>query len=305
MSAENMQFWCHGCQKQLDHATETAEGWECPECRENFVELLEESEFDHNIQYEEEEKKEENDLPPSSNSAQHPNIPQTHFFQSGGSRPNVQFQFEMSDNDGPQMMLQQMSQFFQENVPQQSHSQSSNQNPQPNVNQNGMPNIFNFFDVNQFVFPQQPMGAQQPPPLGQLSFQNFFQSLNVHSNIGDYAPGQSLGDVISQIVDINRHGPPPAAKSSVDQLPEVEIQASLTSSDCAVCKESFSVGEKVKEMPCEHLYHADCILPWLQRHNTCPVCRYELPTDNQFYEARRQLREQQQRDNNSTQPPNQ
>ncbi|CAI5499099.1 unnamed protein product [Closterium sp. Naga37s-1] len=47
---------------------------------------------------------------------------------------------------------------------------------------------------------------------------------------------------------------------------------------CAICKDDYDAGAVTRQMPCRHVYHSDCILPWLQRHNTCPVCRFELPT---------------------------
>lgn len=41
--------------------------------------------------------------------------------------------------------------------------------------------------------------------------------------------------------------------------------------DCSVCKEDFVLEESVIELPCMHLYHDDCINPWLKVNGTCPV----------------------------------
>ena len=32
-------------------------------------------------------------------------------------------------------------------------------------------------------------------------------------------------------------------------------------------------------MPCGHIYHPDCLKPWLEQNNTCPVCRFDLPLE--------------------------
>ncbi|KAI3811570.1 hypothetical protein L1987_21295 [Smallanthus sonchifolius] len=93
-----------------------------------------------------------------------------------------------------------------------------------------------------------------------------------------------LLDQLSQI-DINGLGRaehPPASKSAVESMPVVEISDVQVSSElhCAVCKEAFLLGAEAREMPCNHIYHPDCILPWLTLRNSCPVCRHELPTDS-------------------------
>lgn len=43
---------------------------------------------------------------------------------------------------------------------------------------------------------------------------------------------------------------------------------------CSVCLGAFQVGETVRLLPvCMHLYHVECIDPWLEAHATCPLCR--------------------------------
>lgn len=116
-------------------------------------------------------------------------------------------------------------------------------------------------------------------------------------NLGDYFLGPGLEQLIQQLAenDPNRYGTPPAAKSAVDGLPDIKITAELLDSDssqCAVCKDTFELGEEGKQMPCKHIYHKDCIMPWLEMHNSCPVCRYELPTDDPDYENRKTSQQQ-------------
>ncbi|KAF5749862.1 E3 ubiquitin-protein ligase RING1 [Tripterygium wilfordii] len=112
------------------------------------------------------------------------------------------------------------------------------------------------------------------------------------SNIGDYFVGPGLEQLIQQLAenDPNRYGTPPASKSAIDTLPTVKVTHEFLNTEmnqCAVCMDEFDLGAEAKQMPCKHLYHKDCILPWLELHNSCPVCRHELPTDDPDYERRR------------------
>ena len=68
-----------------------------------------------------------------------------------------------------------------------------------------------------------------------------------------------------------------------------EIQADAGCKTCAVCQNDFTAGDECLRMPCEgrHLFHVDCIMPWLKMRNSCPTCRFELPTDNKAYDKSR------------------
>ncbi|KAH7956229.1 hypothetical protein HPB52_007338 [Rhipicephalus sanguineus] len=70
-------------------------------------------------------------------------------------------------------------------------------------------------------------------------------------------------------------GPPPLAKDKIEQIPTVKISQEQVDKllQCTVCMEEFKTGEQVKRLPCQHHFHPDCIVPWLELHGTCPICR--------------------------------
>ncbi|KAK7401028.1 hypothetical protein VNO78_12339 [Psophocarpus tetragonolobus] len=100
-----------------------------------------------------------------------------------------------------------------------------------------------------------------------------------HVDFGDYFLGPRLEGLIEQHISNDRLGPPPASRSSIEAMPTIKITNEHLQSDlhCPVCKETFELGSEARMMPCCHIYHSDCIVPWLVEHNSCPVCRVELP----------------------------
>lgn len=103
-------------------------------------------------------------------------------------------------------------------------------------------------------------------------------------SMSEFLLGSGFDRLLEQLsqIEIGRYEHPPASKAAIDSLPTIEIDQShlATESHCAVCKEPFESGATAREMPCKHIYHPDCILPWLALRNSCPVCRHELPSDN-------------------------
>ncbi|CAA0836747.1 RING-H2 finger C2A [Striga hermonthica] len=115
------------------------------------------------------------------------------------------------------------------------------------------------------------------------------------ASMSEFLLGSGFDRLLDQLSQIEANGigrvdnNPPASKAAVESMPTVQIIDGHISveSHCAVCKEPFELGTDAREMPCKHLYHQDCILPWLALTNSCPVCRHELPTDMDTINASR------------------
>jgi Arc/MetJ-type ribon-helix-helix transcriptional regulator len=48
---------------------------------------------------------------------------------------------------------------------------------------------------------------------------------------------------------------------------------------CMICLGDFAVSDKLRVLPCFHLYHCDCIDKWLSRSAQCPVCKHDICAD--------------------------
>lgn len=81
-------------------------------------------------------------------------------------------------------------------------------------------------------------------------------------------------------------------RDQVLELPTVEYGGDDPSSShhnvcCAICIEEFVLGETLRQLPCEHEFHTECIIPWLtERHPSCPLCKQKvMPPEEEEEEA--------------------
>ena len=104
--------------------------------------------------------------------------------------------------------------------------------------------------------------------------------------------------------DPNKYGSPPASKSEIEKLNkyilnEEKLKKFGNENCCSVCKEEFIIGDNLIDLPCKHYFHKDCLIPWLEQHDSCPICRFELKTDDIDYENMKKEKLKRQQNNNN------
>eukprot|EP00831_Metopus_contortus_P074045 TRINITY_DN67592_c0_g1_i1.p1 TRINITY_DN67592_c0_g1~~TRINITY_DN67592_c0_g1_i1.p1 ORF type:complete len:244 (+),score=12.86 TRINITY_DN67592_c0_g1_i1:157-888(+) len=87
----------------------------------------------------------------------------------------------------------------------------------------------------------------------------------------------------------------PVSVSTMKELPVFSIEEKHCKKNskgetdfpsCAICYSEMIFGESAILIPCGHMFHQECIKPWFEGHNTCPICRFELPTERERSSAR-------------------
>ncbi|KAH9494968.1 hypothetical protein Btru_020719 [Bulinus truncatus] len=92
----------------------------------------------------------------------------------------------------------------------------------------------------------------------------------LHGNPGDYAWGAGgLDAIISQLLNhLEGTGAPPAQKEKIENLERIRISQTHVENtlQCSICMDDFELDIEVRKLPCDHLYHPECIIKWLELH---------------------------------------
>jgi len=119
-----------------------------------------------------------------------------------------------------------------------------------------------------------------------VTIERIFQSL-----LGGPYQGTTSGSTTDIQVLTGSDSCPPASQTAIDNLPSICITEEDLDDEnnrsCCICFGDHNLNEEVARLPCGHLFHRACVGEWLQKHCTCPFCRWELGTDNTYFEEGR------------------
>ena len=113
--------------------------------------------------------------------------------------------------------------------------------------------------------------------------------LNMNSMLGIYlflsVTGiVSIGLYISRCIEehresirIIRRNNRSRQRINVNSLNTILLCDELPDDSCSICLEDFKTGDNIKKLNCTHIFHKECLEPWLNDNNrNCPMCRTDI-----------------------------
>ena len=97
----------------------------------------------------------------------------------------------------------------------------------------------------------------------------------------DILRDRTMNDFIMNLIQssINDDASVPA---TIEELNNLQRRTVNTDDDiqCAICLSECTEGHNIISLRCNHSFHVNCITSWLQRRNTCPICRLPISDSN-------------------------
>jgi hypothetical protein len=60
------------------------------------------------------------------------------------------------------------------------------------------------------------------------------------------------------------------------QFKHLKKYSALKEDKCPICLQKYKSADIIKEFPCKHIFHKNCIFRWLKSSNICPICKHDL-----------------------------
>ena len=63
------------------------------------------------------------------------------------------------------------------------------------------------------------------------------------------------------------------------QYKHIKKYSKIKEKKCSICLLNYKKSDIIKEFPCNHIFHKNCILKWIEKSNICPLCKYDITDD--------------------------
>lgn len=105
------------------------------------------------------------------------------------------------------------------------------------------------------------------PPFGDHSVGPF----GSHS-VGHFGEDNEIKQILSQSFDEIECKDTPLKQNNFDCIVN---DGELHKTECPICMDCIKRKEEYFILPCEHIFHKECINVWFNTKSTCPVCRHD------------------------------
>ncbi|KAG0033545.1 hypothetical protein BGZ81_008121 [Podila clonocystis] len=61
-----------------------------------------------------------------------------------------------------------------------------------------------------------------------------------------------------------------------------------TAMSCVICLCEYEPDDLLRQMPCRHMFHKECVDEWLKLKRTCPLCKFDIARVNRIRNWKRQ-----------------
>ena len=112
---------------------------------------------------------------------------------------------------------------------------------------------------------------------------NFFQSPTIE-NHRDFMRENRFNflddNIFDEFLNNLENGQNGMNREDIDKVKKIKFkkvkQKKGEEEQCPICITEYEDGEVLRVLPCEHLFHPQCIDAWLVQNGVCPVCKSDL-----------------------------